>query len=129
MGLSALKKVKPAPEVPALEVDLSEFADGEPVILRFRQPKAHDYFPPDSLRRQLFIAFPELTQASEILPQYILIFSACYIPEPGEQGQEPWRALANLGRVNPDILLYLIQRFGEAFPSSLGDMKAEVKNA
>lgn len=44
MGIKAIKAVEAEADHGILEVDLSEWA-GEGAVVRFRQPKAADYFP------------------------------------------------------------------------------------
>lgn len=129
MGLAKIKAIKKA-DVMDFAADLSAYFDSDsPVLVRFRRPKAPDYFPTATLRKDLLIAFPEMAQADALLQSYILIMGACYLPDDDDPpGTEPWRGLAQMGRDNPDALLDLIGQFQAAFPAALGEVKADAKN-
>jgi hypothetical protein len=129
MSLSSLKKLKKATVVDFV-ADLSAYADeGEEVKIKFRRPKAPDYFPPASLRKGLLIAFPELNNADATLVNYILVMALCYVSDAGDpQGSEPWRAIAQMARDSSEALLDLIRQFGEAFPADVSEARQEAKN-
>ena len=127
MSLSSLKKLKKATVVDFV-ADLSAYADGE-VKLKFRRPKAPDYFPPASLRKDLLIAFPELNSADGTLINYILVMGLCYVSDAEDpQGSEPWRAIAQMARDSSEALLDLIRQFSEAFPADVSEARKEAKN-
>ena len=127
MSLASLKKIKKS-ETVEFVADLSAFAEGEPVLLKFRRPGAADYFPPASLRRAVGIAFPALTVGDPQLISYILLLGLCYVPDGDASASEPWRAFAEMGKDSPEALMALIGQFVEAFPAGLVEAKADAKN-
>lgn len=129
MGLKALTKVVKEEVQPELTVDLSGFTEGgEPMPLRFRAPRVPDYVAPAPLRKELRIAFPELTTADTELETMILTMAACYVPDPEDAGMQPWRAIGGLMRQNSKAFAYLYQQFNEHFATSIEEKKADTKN-
>lgn len=126
MGLGSLKKVKKT-EGAEFTANLSDYSDEE-VFIKFRRPKVPDYFIPGDLRKTLLIAFPEMAMSDAMLPSLVLIMGLCYVPEPGEGGMEPWRAIAQMSRDNAEAFLDLVRQFQEAFPASVPEAKADAKN-
>ena len=77
MGIKAIKAVEPEVEHGILEVDLSVWA-GEGAIVKFRQPKAADYFPDATELQKIRMSYAEM--APNLLVN-CLIIGKCYIPD------------------------------------------------
>jgi hypothetical protein len=97
MGIKAIKAVEPEVEHGILEVDLSEWA-GEGAMIKFRQPKAADYFPDAGDLQKLRISYAEV--APNLLVN-CLIIGKCYIPDMDDPSDVAFiRVLLDLSRKN-----------------------------
>lgn len=127
MGLKTLGKIKKAERF-EFEADLSAFGDGEEIKIKFRRPLVQDYFPDESVRKQLMISFPEVASAGAMLSGYALVLGACYVADAEDAGMEPWRAIAQIGRDNPEAFMSLVEQFQAKFPGAIDEAKADAKN-
>ena len=97
MGIKAIKAVEPEVEHGILEVDLSQWA-GEGAMVKFRQPKAADYFPDNAELHKLRISYAEV--APNLLVN-CLIIGKCYIPDMDDPSDVAFiRVLLDLSRKN-----------------------------
>lgn len=97
MGIKAIKAVEPEVEHGILEVDLSQWA-GDGAMVKFRQPKAADYFPDNGELQKLRISYAEV--APNLLVN-CLIIGKCYIPDIDDPSDVAFiRVLLDLSRKN-----------------------------
>lgn len=126
MALGQLKSVPKDPDGGILTIDLSDVA-GEGAAFRFRGPKAADLFPDSKLLQELRIGYAEFP---EPLIYQIYILGRCYVPAPGDDGENPYRAFADLGRANASVFYRLLTEFMSWSPMDGLDARIdEAKNA
>ena len=126
MGIKAIKAVEAEADHGILEVDLSEWA-GEGAVVRFRQPKAADYFPDASELQRIRMSYAEM--APNLLVN-CLIIGKCYIPDIDDPSDAAFiRVLLDLRRKNT-LALFVITwwLFGIFFVVSFTKAVDEEKN-
>lgn len=125
MALDKLKSIPKDPEGGILTIDLSDVA-GEGAMFRFRSPKAADLFPDAKLLQELRIAYPEYPES---LTYQIYILGRCYVPGPGDDGENPYRAFADLGRANASVFYRVLTEYMAWSPlDALETRIADAKN-
>lgn len=126
MPLSKLKELPKDSDKGVLSIDLSDLA-GDGAVFRFRSPKAADLFPDATLTKDLRIGYAEFPEA---LIYQIYILGRCYLPGPDDDGENPYRAFADLGRANAAVFYRILTDFMTWSPLDLLDAKvADAKNA
>lgn len=126
MPLAKLKELPKDRDLGVFSIDLSDVA-GEGAVFRFRSPKAADLFPDSALTKDLRIGYAEYPEA---LIYQIYILGRCYLPAQDDDGENPYRAFADLGRANAAVFYRLLTEFMNASPLDILDQKvAEAKNA
>ena len=124
MGIKSLKAIEAEPSKGVLEIDLSEFA-GEGASIKFRQPKAADYFPDSADLQKLRTAYPEVAQ--NLLVNCIII-GRCYIPDLDDPQDDAFiKVLMDLRRHNMKAFYLIYWAFIAKYVES--DMSAEIKSA
>jgi len=126
MGIKAIKAVAPEVEHGILEVDLSERA-GEGAVVKFRQPKAADYFPDASELQKIRMSYAEM--APNLLVN-CLIIGKCYIPDIDDPSDVAFiRVLLDLSRKNTQAFYAIYWSFiGKYIDVSVTKEVDEAKN-
>lgn len=126
MPLKKLKELPRDSDAGIFAVDLTDIA-GEGAVFRFRSPKAADLFPDANITKELRIGYAEYP---DLLVYQIYIMGRCYLPGQDDDGENPYRAFADLGRANAGVFYRLLTEFMAASPLDILDGKvAEAKNA
>lgn len=125
MGLSAIKAAPPSQRPARATIDLSPL--GLEGSLVFRAPSVPDFFPTVEKRNQVRMAAPSLAVADPTLETQLLLLSLCYIPEAGET-DDAISVFCGLMQGNLEAFLGLVALFGEKFPLSMGQAKANAGN-
>jgi hypothetical protein len=124
MGIKALKSIEPESNKGTLEIDLSAFA-GEGATVKFRQPKAADYFPDSADLLKLRTAYPEVAQ--NLLVNCIII-GRCYIPDVDDPQDAAFiKVLMDLSRQNTKAFYLIYWSFIGKYVEA--DMPEEIKTA
>ena len=126
MGIKAIKAVEPEVEHGILEVDLSEWA-GEGATVKFRQPKAADYFPDARELQRIRMSYAEM--APNLLVN-CLIIGKCYIPDMDDPSDAAFiRVLLDLSRKNTQAFYAIYWSFiGKYIDVSVTKEVDEAKN-
>lgn len=126
MPLAKLKELPKDRDLGVFSIDLSDVA-GEGAVFKFRSPKAADLFPDANLTKDLKVGYAEYPDA---LIYQIYILGRCYLPDVDDDGENPYRAFADLGRANAGVFYRLLTEFMNASPLDILDQKvSEAKNA
>lgn len=125
MPLKTLKALPRDADAGVFPIDLSDVA-GDGAVFRFRSPKAADLFPDNNIIKELKIGY---TEYPDLLIYQIYIMGRCYLPDQDDDGENPYRSFADLGRANAGVFYRLLTEFMAASPLDILDGKiAEAKN-
>lgn len=124
MGIKAIKAIQPEENKGTLEVDLSQWA-GEGAIVKFRQPKAADYFPDANDLLKLRVSYPEVAQ--NLLVNCVII-GRCYIADIDDPQDDAFiKVLMDLSRQNTQAFYAIYWAFIAKYIDV--SMTEEVKDA
>jgi len=126
MGIKAIKAIEAEVDHGILEVDLSPWA-GEGATVKFRQPKAADYFPDSAELMKLRISYADM--APNLLVN-CLIIGRCYIPDIDDPQDVAFiRTLLDLSRHNTQAFYAIYWAFIYKYINvSVADEVKDAKN-
>jgi len=116
MGLSDLKKAPKKEQKALLVIDLKPYI-GEEAFLRFREPRAADYFPSAELHRKQALMYPEFAEG---MLKVVQLMAKCYEsgPEDGDTFNA-FTAFGDLAREQKELFMVVAGEFNQYYPLEL----------
>ena len=116
MGLADLKKAPQKEHKPLLVIDLKPYI-GVEAYLRFREPRAADYFPSAEVSRKQALQYPEF---SEGMLKVVQLMAKCYEsgPEDGDTFNA-FTAFGDLAREQKELFMVVAGEFNQYYPLEL----------
>lgn len=116
MGLADLKKAPKKEQKELLVINLQPYI-GEEAYLRFREPRAADYFPSADTNRKQALLYPEF---SEGMLKIVQLMAKCYEsgPEDGDTF-DAFKAFGDLAREQKELFMVVAGEFNTYYPLDL----------
>jgi hypothetical protein len=116
MGLSDLKKAPKKEQRPLLVIDLEPYI-GEQAVLRFREPRAADYFPSADTNHKQSLQYPEFSAG---MLKIVQLMAKCYEsgPEDGDTF-DAFKSFGDLAREQKELFMIVAGTFNTYYPLEL----------